>query len=250
MTDWHEIGNAIYVRRHDRYDVNVGLVVGNGGCLVIDTRESLTAGRELAETIRTVTHEPWAVVNTHSHFDHFLGNAAFIPADIWALDRCRDDIADSGEYQLHTYSDGAATPLVVPNRVYTAPSGELDVGGRTVTLHHFGRGHTNNDTVVTVDDVLFAGDLVEEGAPPSFDDAYPLEWPGTVDALIAHAHGPIVPGHGAVVDRAFVIEQRAVLQAVADVALTGAGPSDWAGTGLPEQAGRVALERARAHLDS
>lgn len=248
MSDWREVGEQIYVRRHRHYDLNVGLMVGADACLVIDTRESLAAGRELAAAIRTITSAPWTVVNTHSHFDHFLGNAAFVPADIWALDRCRDDIADSGEYQLHTYSDGAATPLVVPNRVYTAPSREFVVGGRTVMLHHFGRGHTDNDTVITVDDVLFAGDLVEEGAPPSFDDAFPLEWPSTMDALIAIADGPVVPGHGAVVDRAFVQEQRVLLQAVADAARAGADQSDWARTGLPEQAGRVALARARAQL--
>ena len=130
MAQWREIGSAIYVRRHEHFDVNVGLVVGDGACLVIDTRESLTAGRELAAAIRTITSAPWTVVNTHSHFDHFLGNAAFAPAEIWAHDRCRDDIAASGQYQLRTYGDGEATPLVVPNRTYAAPGQDLNIGGR------------------------------------------------------------------------------------------------------------------------
>ena len=249
MTQWREIGSGIYVRRHERFDVNVGLVVGDDTCLVIDTRESLTAGRELAAAIRTITSAPWTVVNTHSHFDHFLGNAAFAPAEIWALDRCRDDIAASGEYQARTYGDGEETPLVVPNRTYAAHAQDLNIGGRAVTLHHLGRGHTDNDTVISADGVVFAGDLVEEGAPPAFEDAYPMEWPGTIDALLRLVGGPVVPGHGDVVDRDFVTAQRTLLEAVRDVARSGAGPDDWARTALPERAGRVALDRARRQLD-
>ena len=84
----------------------------------------------------------------------------------------------------------------------------LDVGGRAVSLRHLGRGHTGADLVVAVDDVVFAGDLVEEGAPPAMDDAFPLEWAATLTALLGLVRGPVVPGHGAVVDAAFVAAQR------------------------------------------
>jgi glyoxylase-like metal-dependent hydrolase (beta-lactamase superfamily II) len=77
-----------------------------------------------------------------------------------------------------------------------------------VRLRHHGRGHTGADLVVAVDDVVFAGDLVEEGAPPAMDDAFPLEWPSTLTALLDLVRGPVVPGHGAVVDAAFVAAQR------------------------------------------
>ena len=52
--------------------------------------------------------------------------------------------------------------------------------------------------------VLFAGDLIENGAPPSFGDGYPIDWPATVERLLPLATGAVVPGHGAVGDRAFV----------------------------------------------
>src|SRR3712207_8052590 len=85
----------------------------------------------------------------------------------------------------------------------------LDVGGREVVLRHLGRGHTGHDLVVEVEDgVVFAGDLVEEGGPPAFEDAFPAEWPATLGRLHALARGPVVPGHGAVVDAAFVGAQR------------------------------------------
>jgi glyoxylase-like metal-dependent hydrolase (beta-lactamase superfamily II) len=231
---WREVDDRVFVRRHQSYDLNVGLVVGDGGCLVIDTREHLAAGRELAEAVRRVTPSPWAIVNTHAHFDHFMGNAAFVPADIWSLERARQVIEE--------YADDARPP----NRTFSGGRVTLDVGGRAVTLHHLGRGHTDNDVVLTVAgcSALFAGDLVEEGAPPAFEDAYPIAWGGTVDALLDLVAGPVVPGHGDVVDESFVREQRGLHARVASAARGVAATV----AGLPDDVAALALARARAEL--
>jgi glyoxylase-like metal-dependent hydrolase (beta-lactamase superfamily II) len=256
---WREVDDRVFVRRHESFDLNVGLVVGDGGCLVIDTREHLAAGRDVAAAVREVTPEPWTIVNTHAHFDHFLGNAAFRPGDVWALDRCRDVIVRYGAVQRQVASHLArragddeqaieldASPVVAPNRTFAAPRTVLDVGGRPVTLHHLGRGHTDNDIVVTVDDcaALFAGDLVEQGAPPAFEDAYPIEWVATLGALLVLVSGAVVPGHGDVVDAAFVADQRDLLERVATIAGTDAVSVP----GLPDEVATVALTRARAEL--
>ncbi len=211
---WREVGDRIYVRRHTSYDLNVGLVVGAGACLVIDTREGRIAGMELAHAIRKITSAPWTVVNTHAHFDHYFGNAAFLAAAIWSLDKCKERIVASGPSQLAMFGDGETT-LVPPTDTFAAPSHDLDIGGRSVSLRYLGRGHTDNDIVVAVDDVIFAGDLVEEGAPPSFDDAYPAEWPTTIAALLPLCRGAVVPGHGNVVDATYVRDQQALLSSVA-----------------------------------
>ncbi|HZB51404.1 MAG TPA: aldehyde dehydrogenase family protein, partial [Mycobacteriales bacterium] len=99
----------------------------------------------------------------------------------------------------------------------------LSVGGRPVHLRHLGRGHTDSDLVVLLPDahLLLAGDLVEEGAPPQFGDGFPLDSPATLDALLALVTGPVVPGHGAVVDKAFVAAQRAEVARLAEVARAG-----------------------------
>jgi glyoxylase-like metal-dependent hydrolase (beta-lactamase superfamily II) len=107
----------------------------------------------------------------------------------------------------------------------------LDVGGREVVLRFLGRGHTDHDLVVEVEEegVVFAGDLVEEGAPPAFEDAVPAEWPATLGRVHALARGPVVPGHGAVVDAGFVGAQRAELLAVLAAVRSGRladGPYD------------------------
>jgi glyoxylase-like metal-dependent hydrolase (beta-lactamase superfamily II) len=87
----------------------------------------------------------------------------------------------------------------------------LDIGGRTLELCHLGRGHTEGDIVVAVDDamVLLAGDLVEQAGPPSFGDSFPIDWPETLAALL-HRTPPgtsVVPGHGTPVDLDFVHAQ-------------------------------------------
>jgi glyoxylase-like metal-dependent hydrolase (beta-lactamase superfamily II) len=246
VTGWQEVGAGIYVRRHAELDLNCGLVVGDGACLVVDTRSSLGEAAELIDAIRAVTPHPWTVVNTHAHYDHCFGNAAFRPAPVWGARGCAEDLAASGELQraaavaqLREAGDVEAADLVQaapidpPDHVVDDPA-FLDIGGREVVLRFLGRGHTGSDLVVEVEDgsdgtVVFAGDLVEEGAPPAFDDAFPADWPATLGRVHALARGPVVPGHGAVVDAAFVGAQREELLAVLTAIRAGhldAGPYD------------------------
>jgi glyoxylase-like metal-dependent hydrolase (beta-lactamase superfamily II) len=259
--DWCEVDDRVFVRRHQSLDLNVGLIVGDEACLVVDTRENIAAGRELAAAVREVCAAPWTVVNTHAHFDHFLGNAAFAPADVWSLERGRDVMAHFGDVQRRVLAQVARqsgrpeaaaaldeTLMSLPTHTFTAPTVALDIGGRAVTLHHLGRGHTDNDIVVTVADcaAMFTGDLVEEGAPPAFDDAYPLDWPGTLTALLGLVSGPVVPGHGGVVDAEFVRDQVALHERVVAAARTDAVTVP----GLPDAVAGAALARARAQLDA
>jgi glyoxylase-like metal-dependent hydrolase (beta-lactamase superfamily II) len=65
--------------------------------------------------------------------------------------------------------------------------------------------------------VVFAGDLLEEGAVPSFGDSYPLEWPETVERLVPLVERIAIPGHGDPGGPAWVREQAAELRAVADL---------------------------------
>lgn len=266
---WQEIGDQVYVRRHSSFDVNVGLVVGVGGCLVIDTLSTHRQAAELVSAIRTITAEPWTVVNTHPHFDHCFGNAIFRPADIWAHSATADDLRKDGEKQRQIMrelavqqgnsefaADLGEVRLDPPDRTIER-STDLAVGDRTVTLHFLGRGHTNGDLAVEVRDsaVLFTGDLIEEGAPPSFEDSFPLDWPGTASALLPMCRGAVVPGHGAVVDQSYVERQAADLARIAEQSrlIHAAGRTveeGWSALPLPEPFARTALARALWQLDN
>jgi glyoxylase-like metal-dependent hydrolase (beta-lactamase superfamily II) len=260
MSDWTELGDRCWVRRYHEWDLNIGLVVGSEGALVIDTRATTAQAEELLAEIRELTDAPvrW-VVNTHAHFDHTFGNHVFTPeAATYAQENAASALAERGpELQQH-YRDNpgpdlsfpeipaavlaqvADTELVAIDNTF-AVAKVIDLGDRRVELLHLGNGHTDGDVVVVVPDVdvFFVGDLVEESAPPSYgDDSYPLEWPDTVDRVIGllSATAKVVPGHGAVVDAEFVRDQAGDLGTVANTisGLHHAGTS---------------LEAALAHTD-
>ena len=270
---WREVGDGVLVRRHRTLDVNAGLVVGDDRCLVVDTRSSDREARDLLAAVRDVTALPFVVATTHAHFDHCFGNATFAGAqagcDIWGHERCRSDLLERGVEQraamaawLRQCGEGAladeveAVVVVPPNRTLR-DAAAVDLGGREVLLHHPGRGHTDHDVVADVvgAGVTFAGDLVEQGAPPSFDDSFPLEWPATLKAMLPRLGGVVVPGHGDVVDPDFVASQLTDIAEVADAAAllppdAGDEPLERAASRLAVggPAGYVGLRRALAHL--
>ena len=270
---WREVGDRVFVRRHQTLDVNAGLVLGEDKCLVIDTRGSEREGTELRRAIRGLTPLPYVLVNTHAHFDHCFGNQVFAAEqpglEIWAHRRCLEELRrsgadhraeisswlrDSGETELA--GEVEQVDLVLPDHTLDGEVA-LDLGGREVRLYHPGRGHTDHDLVVEVVDagVTFAGDLVEQGAPPSFDDAFPFEWTETLDRLLDRAGPVVVPGHGDVVDAAFVSRQRTDIAEVAHVASklperVSDQALEWAANRLAVggPAGYLALRRAREEL--
>ncbi|MEJ3652861.1 MBL fold metallo-hydrolase [Actinomycetes bacterium KLBMP 9759] len=223
---WTEVADGVLARRHAELDLTTGVVLGTERALVIDTRGDGRQGAELAAAVRALTPLPWTVVITHAHFDHCFGTAAFLPGPVLAHPRCRAAIvataaAQRREWVAHYRGTGdgttadalAATDPVLPD---AAPA-TLDLGRRTVALLHLGAGHTDHDLVVHVPDadVVFAGDLVEQGAPPDLGDADLAAWPRTLDALLGLRPRTVVPGHGDPVGPEFVAEQRAQLAIVA-----------------------------------
>ena len=225
---WVELADGVLVRRYAELDLSVGLVIGDSDALVVDTRSDPGQGAELRAAVRQVTSRPCIVVLTHAHFDHCLGTAAFLPTTVWAHPRCRDDLARGGAVQhaealawyraQHKPYDAALVRPVVPDRLI-AQDVELDLGGRRVLLTHPGRGHTDHDVAVWSPDtgVLFAGDLVEQGADPDFTDAFPLDWPTAVTKLLGMTPRTVVPGHGDPVAAEVVATQRDDLSALADL---------------------------------
>ena len=259
---WREVADQVFVRRYADFNVNVGLIVGGETALVVDTRGSERQGRELWDEVRWITQGPLVAANTHHHYDHAFGNFAFLPAKIWGHELCAARLrADGRTTQLalaaaapelaQEYMDTRITP---PNKTFR-DSVSIDLGGRRVQLTHFGRGHTDNDVVVVVPDVhvILAGDLVEQGGPPSFEDSYPMDWPGTLGRMLDVADGPVIPGHGEVVSRSFVEAQLADVSALAQLArrvrLDGGSADDALPLShFPATSARIALERAFAQL--
>jgi glyoxylase-like metal-dependent hydrolase (beta-lactamase superfamily II) len=224
MSTWVEIGDRVFVRRYEFYDQNIGAVLGDDGLLVIDTRSTHAQAREVIADLRMLTSDPvTVVVDTHGHFDHAFGNHVFRPAPIWGHAGCPPFMALTAETRRARVArdepgiaaDLAEVVIDPPDQVFDETA-TLDVGGRAVDLRFLGRGHTDHDIVVSIPDadVVFAGDLVEGGAVPFFNDAYPLDWPATATALADLVTGRIVPGHGDHAGRSFALEQATAIGAI------------------------------------
>jgi glyoxylase-like metal-dependent hydrolase (beta-lactamase superfamily II) len=265
-TSWQEVGPRTYVRANPVWGMNTGLVIGDERALVVDTGAGPRQAEDILAAVRTLTDLPLIVANTHAHFDHFFGNALFRrigAAEIWAHSNAAAAIAAGGEGQRRHVAEaepdmaGAAGPdtdIVVPDRLVADAPVDLDLGGHTVTLFHLGPGHTDGDLLIGSGSVLFAGDLLEEGADPSFDDAFPREWVGTLGKVGAldDLYDTFIPGHGQPVTAAFVSTQKNKMRQAIRVAAMAVQESVSDATKAipimpygPEQS-RALIERLRA----
>ncbi len=226
---WQEVGDGCYRRRYERYDLNVGVVRGSEGLLLFDTRGSPVQGEELRHELieldpRAVRH----VVNSHWHFDHVLGNQCFTGSWRWGhpglndmFERHADALTRARAYDAKLDPELVDLELTLPN--HSVPDrAVVDLGDRAVELLHHGRGHTGHDLVAHAREarVVFAGDLLEESAPPSYgDDCFPIAWPNTVAALLdaTNTETTIVPGHGDVMTTPEARAQVEAIKGVADV---------------------------------
>ena len=224
---WEQLTDTVYRCRLPFCDVTIGLVRGRSGALLVDTGTTLIEAAAIDDDVRqlagcSVTH----VVLTHKHFDHVLGSSIFSAAEMYcapevveylssATDQIRDEALNHGADI--TEIDRAIAVLRPPQ--HGVHDTVIDLGDRSVTIAHPGRGHTTSDLVVIAPgaaggdgrSVVFTGDLVEESADPAIDaDSDVAAWPATLDRVLAIG-GPdaiYVPGHGKIVDAEFIRRQR------------------------------------------
>lgn len=207
-------------------DVTIGLVCGSDGALLVDTGTTLTEAAAIDADVQLLAGRPVNhIVLTHKHFDHVLGSSLFTGARVHCAAEVTEHLSSATDQLREDALRHGADPAEVEAAIAAlrpAHSGGydavVDLGDRTVTIAHVGRGHTASDLVVVAPGgkagervVVFTGDLVEESGDPAIDDDSDVAaWPGTLGRLLAIG-GPdaiYVPGHGGVVDAAFVRRQR------------------------------------------
>ncbi len=219
---------------------NALLATGTEGSLLIDTMQAVHAPslrREALTKTTKITH----VLNTHHHFDHAGGNAAFTPdCTVIGHTRCRDRLKD-GKPMLAQLDDKIAAMEALSIEGATAAAADarawkaglaglktdafectktldadttLELAGRTVRIHHAGAGHTDNDLFAyfPAENVLVTGDLVFNGLHPYFDVSAGATSTGWQNSLrraadLCDAKTVVVPGHGAITDRTAITAQ-------------------------------------------
>jgi glyoxylase-like metal-dependent hydrolase (beta-lactamase superfamily II) len=217
LSEWIRVRHGVWRMVAQPEHVNIGLVVGDSGALLVDTGSWPEQGREIREKaseIAEVTH----VVVTHRHYDHFFGLPAF--ADLATIGHAslEQDLLDPVVLEEAFELRIDPSELVLPKRLVNLAA-TVDLGGVHAEIVHFGPGHTAGDLVVVVPEreVVFAGDLVESLDPPQFGPESSIaEWPVALDGIlgILGENAVVVPGHGDPVDRVFAFDQRARISAL------------------------------------
>ncbi|MGW2819735.1 MBL fold metallo-hydrolase [Streptomyces sp. NPDC001443] len=234
---WERLAEGVGRCRLPVWDCTVGLVLGEGGALLVDAGSSLAEGARLREQAEALAGgRVGFLALTHPHFDHAFGAAVFADAivlgaagpagpDAGAVPWSASFMAEREAMRADAVRNGldpraaqeAADALTHPHHPVWGTR-QLPLGGSLrVLLAEVGPGHTARDLAVVVPGdptVVFCGDLVEEsGEPQAGDDAVPSRWPAALDRLLelGGEDARYVPGHGAVVDAAFVRAQRDAL---------------------------------------
>jgi cyclase len=227
----HEAGDGCwaYVQRDGSWGwSNAGLVVGDGGSLLVDTLFDLPLTREMLDAFgfRTTASPIGVVVNTHANGDHCYGNELVADAEIIASTACAEEMADVspamlagltqapgevGDLFRHYFGDFHfdGITLTPPTRTFDGRL-TLDVAGREVELIEVGPAHTKGDTLVHVPDArtVFTGDILFIGGTPIVW-AGPLEnWVAACDLMLSMDIDAVVPGHGPLTDKAGVAAVR------------------------------------------
>lgn len=184
---------------------NVVLLQGKEHAFLCDTY----LGPLPMESVKKYITSPLVVFNSHSHWDHVWGNCAFPSSVLLSHSLCRQKLEEEGESELEEYKEYAMgeVKIVLPTLTFDLrmPFPEDDVE------FFYTPGHTKDSASCLCQDVLFAGDNVEEPIPYLFYedlDAYlhTLEEYADMECIV-------IPGHGSVSDNTLVRENLEYVEA-------------------------------------
>jgi glyoxylase-like metal-dependent hydrolase (beta-lactamase superfamily II) len=203
---------------------NVVCQIGPDGKLVIDSQISTGTPHLLDALGKLDEHHLKLLINTHWHFDHTDGNAALHleGAFILAHDNTRARLQKPQVMQVYEAHFPAAPDAGLPQETF-AETETLWVNNDQADLVHTPEAHTDSDIFVHFNrgNVIHTGDLWFNGMYPLIDTGSG----GTINGMIrgvdqvlqlADDRTKIVPGHGALGDKAALQRYREMLVTVAD----------------------------------
>ena len=182
---------------HEAGDVAVR-VTSEGLILVDDKYQENVA--DVLDKVKSVSTLPVKyLLNTHHHTDHAGGNESFVKlTEVIAHRNVRANF-------LKNKQPGAP-------RVTFKDEASVFLGGTEVRAYHFGRGHTDGDTVIYFPDlkVIHTGDLITEGMPvlDYRNGASAVEWVSVLDKVLELDFDVVIPGHGPLMTKAQVKTDR------------------------------------------
>jgi cyclase len=200
----------------DGLDSNTTIITTEEGVIIIDTRPTPTEARKVLKEVRKLTDLPIVyTINTHYHGDHTFGNQVFKNSKtIIAHKNVRETLVKSGQDHLSLFKTFGLpgmdeVKVTLPNIVYEKGM-EIWLGGYRLQLLYHGKGHTNGDTIIYIDQLrtVITGDLVFNKKIPYMGDAYIDEWIESLKYIQLLKNETVIPGHGAVGGRPTIIAMK------------------------------------------
>ena len=200
----------------DGVDSNTTFIITTEGVIIIDTRPTPSEARKVLKEIRKLTDLPIVyTINTHYHGDHTFGNQVFKSSkSIIAHKNVRDTLINSGQDHLSLFKTfglpGMDEVEVTPPNILYEKEMEIWLGGYRLQLIYHGKGHTNGDTIIFIDQLrtVITGDLVFNKKIPYMADAYIEEWIKSLKYIELLKNETVIPGHGPIGGRPTVIAMK------------------------------------------
>ena len=200
---------------------NILVLGGDDGALVVDS------GLENAALATTAASKaeggaPAFLVNTHWHFDHVGGNAAFakLGARVVGTLNCLKRVS-TDQHNEFLKKDIAPLPQQARPVIAVQDETQLHVNGEVIRLIPVAPAHTDGDLLVHLEkaNVLHMGDVFFHGSYP-FIDFSSNGWLGGVAAAVRTAMDytdektRIIPGHGKLATQQDLKDYLAFLEAM------------------------------------
>lgn len=203
---------------------NIGVSVGADGAFLIDDQFAPLTEKIQAAVSALSNNAIRFILNTHWHFDHTGGNENFGRAGVTivAHDKVRELMSVEQFLSVLDRTFPASPPEALPIITFN-DTVTFHLNGNTIETLHIPPAHTDGDSIVHFReaDVIHTGDVYFNGFYPFID----IEHGGSISGMIfatelvlemADEDTQIIPGHGALSNRAELITYRDMLVVVRD----------------------------------
>jgi cyclase len=219
--------NVYTITAGDGVDSNTTFIITKEGVIVIDTRPTPTEARKVLAEIRKLTALPIVyTINTHYHGDHTFGNQIFKNSKtIIAHKNVRNKLVESGQEHLSLFKTfglpGIDEVEITPPNIIYEKEMEVWLGGYRLQLLHHGKGHTDGDTIIYIDQLrtVITGDLVFNKKIPYMADSYIDDWIGSLKYIELLKNETVIPGHGPIGERTTIIAMKHYLMNLKELIL-------------------------------